>query len=390
MSKALLIFFLTLFSVCFAEIFAQTWTQLENYPGLGRDDAVAFSIADCGYILTGNHAGFSESNDMWKYNTTTNQWLKVADFPGEKRQYALSFTNEEFAYILGGISENNIPLNDFYSYNSIYDSWQKLDSFPGLPRWSAAGTVYQKSAYLFGGTTLTTGLNDSWRYDFNLEVWENLESVPSIGKRDQLCFTIGEKIYLSTGFSINPTIFHSETYSYNVSTLEWKNEVDFPSQAIGYGAVANSNNKAIILGGLRSGENYSDEAWQFNISDSWTKISTCLSNGTKGMSAFSINDKYYFLTGKKDDFTLSKDFYVLSFENKNEVQIYPNPSKEEINFTGPIGSKIEIFNSLGENILNHTFDFSNNTFYTFKEIGIYLVRITYLDQKIETKKVVIL
>lgn len=368
---------------------AQSWTQLEDYPGLGRDDAVAFSLADCGYIVTGNHGGFSESNQMWKYNTTTKQWYKLTDFPGEKRQYALAFTNNQFAYVLGGISENNVPLNDFYRYNSLDNSWQQLDSFPGLARWSAATIQSQKSAFVFGGATVNGFLNDSWRYDFKTESWENLDTIPALAKRDQLCFSLGDKIYLSCGYSINPLMYHSETFSYNIQTHTWNQELDFPSEAIAYGTVANSGNKAIILGGYRTDNSFSKEAWLFD-GTKWTELTSCLSTGTRGMSAFSINNKYYFLTGKKEDLSLSKDFYALSFTDENKLFIYPNPSEKSVHFNAPIGSSLEIFNSLGEKVNQCTFDFSNEVFLEINESGIYFAKIVFQDQQVETKKIVIL
>lgn len=389
MIRASSIIFLFLLLFFHEKSLAQTWTQLEDYPGLGRDDAIAFSIADCGYIVTGNHGGFWESNQMWKYITSSKQWLQVADFPGEKRQYALAFTNDQFAYILGGISENNIPLNDFYRYNSQLDTWQKLDSFPGKARWSAASTTLQKSAFVFGGATLNGFLNDSWRFDFKTESWENLDTIPAKGKRDQLCFSLNDKTYLSCGYSLNPLTYHSETYSYNIQTHTWKQELEFPSEPIAYGTVTNSNNKAIVLGGYRANNSFSKEAWLFDGSK-WTSLSTCLSEGIRGMSAFTIDNKHYFLTGKKEDLSLSKDFYVLSFTDENEVLIYPNPSIKNVHCNVPIGSKLEIFNTLGEKLNQYVFDFNNEHIIEFYESGVYFAKVIFKNQVVETKKIVIL
>lgn len=313
----------------------------------------------------------------------------MSDFIGDKRQYALSFTHQNFAYILGGISEYNIPLNDFYRYNSLDDSWQKLDSFPGFARWSAASAVNNNSAYVFGGTTLTSCLNDAWEFDFNSETWENLPVIPAIGKRDQICFSLGEKIYLSTGFSTNPLTFPSESYSFNKQTGIWSQEDNFPSNPIGYGTATYSGNRAIILGGFKENNIFSDEVRQFD-GNNWLQLQTCLSIGTRGMSAFSIDNKFYFLTGKKADLTLSKDFYALNFTDENEVLIFPNPSEEKTNFSVQIGSKMEVYNSLGENVTQFEFNFNNNFSYTFEKSGIYFTKITFPNGEIQTKKIVIL
>ena len=52
--------------------FAQgTWTQKANFSGMGRCDAVGFSIGTKGYIGTGAIGFTTEAQDFWEYNPST-------------------------------------------------------------------------------------------------------------------------------------------------------------------------------------------------------------------------------------------------------------------------------------------------------------------------------
>ncbi len=385
MKLFLLLFFFYTFPFFFH---SQTWNQLENFPGLERDDAVAFSIGEKAFLVTGNHNGFSESNFLWIYDSASKTWNRGTDFPGEKRQYATAFRHNEFAYLIGGISESNLPLNDVFRYNSITDSWVELDTFPSSSRWSAAGTVFGDSGYLFGGTTLTETLNDAWRFDFETEKWTALPTIPSVGKRDQLCFSIGEKIILSCGFSINPLEYHNETFSFDCNSQIWKQLETFPSTAIGYGTVANFPTKGIVLGGYREDGTFSKEAWKFE-NDSWEQLPDFLPNGMRGMSSFTINNSAYFLTGLNEDLTRSSAFYELVFEEENSIKFFPNPSTGKVNIVAPINSSLEIFNVLGEKISSNSFEFNNQLILYFDNVGVYFVQVKYTNGNTKIVKLMI-
>jgi N-acetylneuraminic acid mutarotase len=88
--------FLSLFIQGYA--FAQ-WEILPSYPGLGKDDAVAFSIGNYGYLATGNNAGFEESNFVFRYSVSENSWTRISDFAGPTRQYAGRFVINDFGVI---------------------------------------------------------------------------------------------------------------------------------------------------------------------------------------------------------------------------------------------------------------------------------------------------
>ncbi|MDD3861002.1 MAG: BspA family leucine-rich repeat surface protein, partial [Bacteroidales bacterium] len=83
-------------------IITDTWTQLYDFPGLARYNAVGFSINGYGYICTGD--GWNYFNDFWVYNPNTDVWIKLANFPGYERGGAVSFTINNKGYISCGVN----------------------------------------------------------------------------------------------------------------------------------------------------------------------------------------------------------------------------------------------------------------------------------------------
>ena len=65
-----------------------TWSNLPDFIGLERDDAVAFSIDKSIFVGSGNHGGFSQSNLFYKFEIDKGTWSSIRSFPGAARQYA--------------------------------------------------------------------------------------------------------------------------------------------------------------------------------------------------------------------------------------------------------------------------------------------------------------
>src|SRR5436189_985307 len=79
--------------------FAQTWTQLPDFPGTARDDAASFSIGGKVYVGTGMDVGFSLTNDWYAFDTWTETWDVTSPLPGTSRQYCSGFSINDFGYL---------------------------------------------------------------------------------------------------------------------------------------------------------------------------------------------------------------------------------------------------------------------------------------------------
>jgi N-acetylneuraminic acid mutarotase len=366
-----------LICLCFfipAMIFAQTWQELSPFPHFERDDAVAFAIGKNGYIVTGNHNGFSESNRLWVYHSETNTWSEGSAFPGEPRQYASTFTNGPFAYLIGGISENNLPLKDVYRYDSQTDSWEELDLFPGVAHWSSATVSLPQAGYLFGGTNQTNTLKQAWHFDFASETWEVLDSLPTIGKRDMFAFNRGNQIFIGGGFSINPLTFYNEMLEYDTDNGLYQTVESYPNEGIGYGTACNYQQGGLVVGGYRIDGSFSNEAWYFD-GQHWQAQNAFSPLSIKGMSSFKINETAYFLSGIYETGQRSNQLFALkeTSENSNWLKVYPNPSKNGCYFEAPIGTKLTIYDISGKLLHELELSFSNTIYFSKLTIGIYIL-----------------
>jgi hypothetical protein len=89
-----------------------TWTLKAIFGGTARNSAVGFSIANKGYIGTGDGSGTGK-NDFWEYNPNTNGWAQKANVGEVIRAGAIGFSIGNKGYIGTGAIEN-----DFWEYNT--------------------------------------------------------------------------------------------------------------------------------------------------------------------------------------------------------------------------------------------------------------------------------
>lgn len=196
-----------------------------NNPG-GREGAMSWKDASGNYWLMGGYgtdfiSNLGYMNDMWKYNTGTNQWTWVkgdniiaqtgvygtlgvaapANKPGARSVGVTWQDAGGNVYLFGGYGYDAVGvlgyLNDLWRYNPSNNQWTWLkgsnqcyqpgnygsinvpsaSNIPGA-RFSATGwTDASGNLWLFGGfgnttTSLTVGfLNDVWKYDIAQNEW---------------------------------------------------------------------------------------------------------------------------------------------------------------------------------------------------------------------------
>jgi hypothetical protein len=100
-----------------------TWTQKTSFPGRLRYFPTGFAIGNIIYYGTGCSDQYylrGETDDLWAYDTRTNDWTEKNPFPGVKRSEASSVTIGNKAYF--GLGRNNggnlyYRVPDFYEYD---------------------------------------------------------------------------------------------------------------------------------------------------------------------------------------------------------------------------------------------------------------------------------
>ncbi|PZP52316.1 MAG: galactose oxidase [Pseudopedobacter saltans] len=210
------------------------WTQEGSLDKTnGRYYAVGFSIGQTGYVGGGyDDSTASNRNDFYSYNATTKTWTPIASFPGIARQQAVAFTINNKAYVGTGRDINANPLGDFYQYDPSSASWTSAPSYPGDKRYGAVAFVSNNIGYVttgYGGSGGTT--NDFFAFDgTNWSQKANIANTSSetfddnysnIVRYNAVAFVIGGWAYLTTGNNNN-------TWAYNISTDRW--EVRTPYQ----------------------------------------------------------------------------------------------------------------------------------------------------------------
>ena len=172
-----------------------TWTQKADCGGVARGWPSGFSIGLKGYVCCGY--GGSYLNDLWEYDPVTNTWLQKKSLPaGMGRRQAISFSIGTKGYI--GTGENNsMRLNDLWEYDQPTDTWTQKTNLPGATREDAAGfSICGKGYVATGGYPL---LKDLWEFDPLTNQWTQKTDFPGAVRDDFPGLSIGSKGYVGLG-----------------------------------------------------------------------------------------------------------------------------------------------------------------------------------------------
>lgn len=348
-----------------------------SLPHLERDDAVAFSIGNVGYLVTGNHNGFSESNRMWYFYTESGLWNEGASFPGIPRQYASAFSIGTNGYVIGGISENGTPLNDVWEFSAKNNAWTELGNFPGSARWGTSACSHDNFGYLVGGTDGQTCTNACWRFNPNSKTWDSLASFPGVGTREGVLISLSNSLVYVGGFSINPLNCHPETYIYDFDSNSWTIGTNFPLSQSSYLSGNGLFQTGYVLSGWGCDNTFSNTIWETD-GLTWTLIDTLPFPGIRGMSTFSTNGCVYALTGL--DGTSQKTTRLFQIGEKSSLKnlvVYPNPAYEKTYVYSPIGAEIKVHDLAGKLVVS-TIASSETTKLELKP-GTYIVTVTWMQ-----------
>ena len=163
-----------------------TWTRMDDYPGLARTGALAFVLGNYGYVGTGYNDDSDTDNtyrkDFYVFNPNAaegSQWTVLDGFPGKKRRYGTAFVIDDEAYVCCGMSNNEL-CTDFYKFDGT--TWTRLrdiadtdddedydDDYAisryGCVSFAIDGMGYVATGYRSGVT------NDYWKYNPIKDLW---------------------------------------------------------------------------------------------------------------------------------------------------------------------------------------------------------------------------
>jgi N-acetylneuraminic acid mutarotase len=92
-----------------------TWSQIPDFPGDSRSNAMGTSIGNKGYVGLGlDNSTFINSNGFWEWDQISNLWTQKINFAGTGRQSVAAFTIGTKIYV--GVGYDNGNANDFWEY----------------------------------------------------------------------------------------------------------------------------------------------------------------------------------------------------------------------------------------------------------------------------------
>lgn len=245
------------------------WTQKASLPGNARTGAVGFSIDDKGYIGTG-YDGEDKLNDFYEYDPESNTWEQKTDFSGAARYGAVGFSINDKGYVGTGYDGNY--LKDFYAYSPSDNSWEQIVSIGGSKRIDATSFVINGKGYVFSGLDNGSYENNLWEYDPSTGLWTEKRKIynysdesydddyTTIARMSAVAFAINGYGYISTG-SIGSLLL--SVWEYDPDTDLWQEKTEFEGpirlEAVGFSI----GSKGYVTTG-RSSSYYLDDIWSFD------------------------------------------------------------------------------------------------------------------------------
>lgn len=168
-----------------------TWTKAVPtgpviLPREGHSATVTGNGQEMMWVFGGISYGHIPFNDLWSYNTRTNQWAleKPNGVPPPPRWL---HTASEFQdskgnwkiFVFGGVTRNWVPLDDLYVFDVATRTWvhPKTQNYPPFPRMLHAASIInivQPTLMVCGGTANNIPFDDCWNYDIVEQSWNEI------------------------------------------------------------------------------------------------------------------------------------------------------------------------------------------------------------------------
>ena len=171
-------------------LFSQSWVNTSTFPYSGVHHPITFSNNQYGYVVTG-----SNTDNMYRYDKSTDIWTQLGDFPGGDRGYAYGVAVNNKAYMGLGSNLNGYP-NDWWEYDIINDTWVQKANLPYYGRNHPAMVAVGDKIYMGCGSDDSGNFNDWWEYDIALNNWTQKADLPAIERHHPFYFTINNYAYV--------------------------------------------------------------------------------------------------------------------------------------------------------------------------------------------------
>ena len=288
-------------------IMSQTWENALNFPESGRHHPITFSNDTYGFVVSGSY-----ENDMYRFDKLNNLWTQLSDFPSVGRGYAYGVSYGDKAYMGFGSTNNGTYPNDWWEYDMNNDSWSQKSNFPGDGRNHPAMINVNDKIYVGCGSNNNGNLGDWWEYDITNDSKKKKSDIPGNERHHPFYFGIDNYAYVGFGHGTLPgpgsnssgSYIYNDFYRYNPSNDSWIQLNNFPSESRVAGTQFSYNNKGYILSGDGNDHGPLDtgEFWEYDpISDLWNQLPSHPGEAIWAPGNFVIGCDVYFLLGQNNN-----------------------------------------------------------------------------------------
>ena len=302
------------------------WKRSSEFEGVGRTEAVTFTIGDKVYV-GGGYDGTNRLQDFWEFNQSTGTWIRKADFPGTARNSAVAFAINGKGYV--GTGYDGIKkLKDFWEFNPETNTWTQIADFGGTERYGAAAFSIGGKGYVSTGYD-GNYLKDLWEYSPATNTWTQKASLTGSKRTEAVAFVYNDKAYIVTG--INNGSYLADFWMYDPATNAWTEKRKITSVSdedydddYGSGITRSNaaafvmNDKAYVIGGNTSG--VIGTTWEYDIAtDVWVQKTSFEGTAREGAVAFSISNRGYVTTGHNSSFFFDDLWEFFPFADQDDT-----------------------------------------------------------------------
>ena len=286
------------------------WKKRSEYEGVGRTEAVSFTIGNKVYV-GGGYDGTDRLNDFWVFNQLTGTWVRIADFPGTPRNSAVAFSINNKGYVGTGYDDNDAKLKDFWEYDPATNNWTRKADFGGTGRYNAVGFAIDNKGYIGTGYD-GNYLKDMWQYNPAADTWTQVASLTGSKRSEAVVFVHNNLAYIVTGS--NNGSYLNDFWVFNPTTNDWSekrkiSDVSDNEYDDDYdenikrtnAAIFIMNNKAYLTAGSKGSS--IGTTWEYDInSDLWQQKTGLEASAREGLLGFTVDNRGYIVTGNNSSF----------------------------------------------------------------------------------------
>lgn len=360
---------LFLFLFLAQHLFSQGWQQLANFPAAGRDDGSVFFIGNSVYCGLGNAFGVGPSTDFHRFDPLTDTWSSqgVASLPALGRQYSCSFSYLNFGFIAMGVDANWNATNEVWRYDTLTNNWLQRTAMPDSVQGASSFFINGK-AYICGGRNQANQcVSKVWEYDVVNDSWLQKNDMPDKGRWRASSAVINNKGYLLFGADSLGN-FSKKLYEYDATGDSWTLIDSFPNIGRTYASACEVNGLLFVGLGIDAANTVYNDCYLYDVNaKQWINQNPLPSFGRKGSMTFSFNGSVYITAGIDvtnnrlvETWKAGNVNGISKLANEVEVKIYPNPVSEKLHVevrgerdeVRDVKGEIEIRNMLGEKVMS--------------------------------------